>query len=125
MAFRGYTLLTTPLDEHSSYDEQVRIYDLVRRNIRSIAPFLPETAEIDLIAGGTPHNDGDIPLLGLFVPNDACGNIRIDLDLLQDAIDNWFDTQDPDRLDQSLMETDSLTWEQLVAVGTYPDRRST
>ena len=70
----------------------MRIYDLVRRNIRSIAPFLPETAEIDLIAGGTPHNDGDIPLLGLFVPNDACGNIRIDLDLLQDAIDNWFDT---------------------------------
>lgn len=63
--------------------------------------------------------------MGLFVPNDACSNIRIDLDLLQGAIDNWFDTQDPDSLDQSLMAIDSPTWEQLVALGTYPDRRST
>lgn len=78
MATRGYSLLMTPLDLHASCDDLVRIYEHVRRNIDVIAPFLPATAEVDITASGTPHNIGDIPLLGLYLPNYACGNRTID-----------------------------------------------
>jgi len=85
MAPRGYCILSTPLDLHASCDELIRNYELVRRNIDSIAPFMPQTAEIDIMAGGTSHSNGDIPLLGLFLPSGADSDSRID-DKLQDAI---------------------------------------
>ena len=111
----------TPLDLHASCDELVRIYEHVRRNIDVIAPFLPENAEIDIFAGGTPHNTGEIPLLGLYLPHDADSNSAVDA-RLQDAIDEWCIAQDPDTLNQTLANIDFPTWDHLVSVGTYPDR---
>ena len=124
MATRGYSLLQTPLDLHASCEELVCIYEHVRRNIDVIAPFLPESAEIDIFAGGTPHNTGDIPLLGLYLPDDADTKGAVDT-RLQDAIDEWFIAQDPDTLDDTLSAIDFPTWAHLVSVGTYPDRDAT
>ncbi len=124
MAPRGYCILSTPLDLHASCDELIRNYELVRRNIDVIAPFLPQTAEIDVMAGGTSHSNGDIPLLGLFLPSGADTDSRID-DKLQDAIDKWFDTQHPDTLDRRLREIKFPTWEHLVSVRRYPSREET
>ena len=63
MTDRGYSLLDTPLDLHASIETLICNYELVRQNIEQIAPFLPNECVIELIAGGTPHNAGKIPLL--------------------------------------------------------------
>lgn len=124
MATHGYSLLMTPLDLHRSCVELVRIYEHVRRNIAVIAPFLPEIAEIDIIVRGTPHNTEDIPLLGLYLPDDASSNGGVD-DMLQHAIDAWCIAQNPDKLDESLADIDLRTWAHVVSVRTYPDRSAT
>ena len=124
MATRGYSLLMTPLDSHASCDELVRIYEHVRRNIDVIAPFLPESAEIDIIASGTSHSTRELPLLGLYLPANA-GSNRTVYASLQDAIDEWIIAQDPDKLDRSLADIEFPTWAHLLSVGTYPDRSVT
>lgn len=124
MAPRGYCILSTPLDSHASHDELTRNYELVRRNINQIAPFLPKAAEIDVMVGGTSHSNGDIPLLGLFLPSGAGSDSRID-EKLQTAIDEWFDAQDSDTLDRMLEEIEFPTWEHLVSVRRYPVREAT
>ena len=121
MMTHGYSLISTPLDLHASREELVRIYEFVRRDIYHIVPFLPKTAEVDLIAGGTSHNLGPVPLLGIhFEHGDALCLDRIDLCKIQDAIDRWFDEQDPDILEQNLADIRFPTWAHLVAVGSYP-----
>ena len=86
-------------------------------------PFLPKSAEMDLIAGRTSHSNGDIPLLGLhFKDAEDTNRSDIDLDRIQNAIDVWFDLQDPDTLDQALADIDFPTWAYLVSVRQFPDR---
>ncbi|WP_345689747.1 hypothetical protein [Novipirellula caenicola] len=114
----------TELDLHASCDELVRIYEHVRRNVDVIAPFLPETAEIDIFAGRTSHSIKDIPLLGVYLPDDADSNGDV-CNKLQDEIDEWVIEQDPDTLDLLLAEIDFPTWDHLVSIGTYPDRTAT
>lgn len=124
MAPRGYTLLTTPLDLHAPCDGLVRCYELVRRKIDLIASWLPEAAEVDILAGGTPHNKGKIPLLALHLQSSEEAGRSAD-DRLQNAIDHWFASQAPEALDTMLEEIEFPTWTYLLSVGIYPDRDPT
>ena len=123
MTSRSYTLLMTPLDFHASCDELIRIYEYVRCNINAIAPFLPDSAVVDIAAGGTPHNLGRAPLLRFSVL--AEGSIRDDIhDRLQDAIDEWMIARDPDSLDLELSNITFPTWEYVLRVSTFPEDAS-
>lgn len=116
---RGYTLFDTPLDKHATNEERVRIYEFVRININRIVPFLRQGVEIDLLASGTPHNQGLVPLLGFhFGPSKHDFNVE----LIQRTIDDWFVSQDPDLLDRQLEAIVFPTWEHLRSVRRYPQR---
>ena len=119
MTIRSYSLFDTPLDLNASFDELIRNYELVRCNAKQIAPFLTSNCEFDVLASGSAHNPGKIPVLGLHCSDDT---LTYDIDQIQKAIDTWFKTKSTDAVRQMKDELIAPTWKDLELIGSHPVR---
>lgn len=122
MADNGETLLDViPIDDLASKDAVVRRLEAVRLQIRSILLGLPAECECSLIAGGTPHNSGLVPMLTLWCPADRLESLPT-LWELYDAIETWVERTTLAALDAQGQTLAVPTWEELCVMGRHPAR---
>lgn len=121
---RGYTLIDVALDERRLDDDRdlvVRLMEYVRANFRRIVPGVPAGCEVDLLASGTAHNAGAIPLLGLYAPPEVAGDVPDPRGMI-DAVSHWC-AATPDAELRALAEaTPAPTWAELQKLSVYPAR---
>jgi hypothetical protein len=87
---RGYALIDFryPPSLWPDHDLVVRFMEYVRQNFHTIVPGVPADCELDLIAGGSAHYIGLLPLLGLYAPSDARDQVPDVLHMIK-LIDWW------------------------------------
>jgi len=123
MNTRSYTFLDFPIPESFwlDWDIVVRLKEHVRQNFRSIVPEIPAACELDLMASGTSHNPGLLPLLGLYTPADWIERLP-DSSATFDALCEWSKTKSEDELRTIALATDAPTWKELQRLRVYPRR---
>jgi hypothetical protein len=119
MATRGYTLVDVPISDLSSYDSIVRRLEYVRINFRSIILDLPQDCEIILMAGGTPHNQGKVPLLGIYCPDNSIASFPDPFDMMN-RLEQWVDRTTTTELNLLASTIEAPTWAQLLEDDHYP-----
>jgi hypothetical protein len=124
MTDRDYTLIEVPVYSRlwPDVDSIVRLMEHVRLLMRSLAPELPNEAEIDLFAGDTSHSGGPIPLLGIHLPPGVGDDF--DGSEIERRIEEWCNRRSDDALRSLARVTPAPTWKQLLTPGAYPHSSS-
>ena len=121
MSPRGYQLLCVPDLKTSSIDEFVQYYEFVRINMHKIRHDIPPHYEFDLMAGGSPHCDGLVPMLGIYIPGNEPN--RFKFSELDDAIETWLEQLELYQLYAEIRQTAAPTYDQLCKQGVHPLRQ--
>ena len=130
MSSRGYTLVEVAVGDRlwPEVDRIVRVIEYVQRNLRAIAPDVPQGCEVDLLAAGTAHNAGPRPVLGIHEPPAPPNGAPVMrpgdawFASVQRRVDAWCEGQTDDSLREIAATTPAPTWAELRAVGVHPRR---
>ena len=123
MGKRGYTLIdfAYPRRTGAGWDEIVRFMEYVRRHFHAIVPGVATDSEVDLFAGGSAHNPGLLPFLGLHSPPHALSGEPRFWDMIE-AVASWERSLSDEQFWAIVRETDAPTWAELQLVGVHPPR---
>lgn len=124
MTTRGYTLIDVPVFQRlwPDLDLIVAVHEHVRLLLPTLEPLIPSECELDLIAGGTSHNQGRIPLLGLYTPPHVI-ELLPGIGHLNEVVQAWCDSQSEEELRAIGQASVAPTWNELLALRVYPDRK--
>ena len=120
---RDYTLLDNSNQHHRLHDPDlvVRFMEYVRQNFRTILPDVPAGCEFDLLASGTAHNPGLVPLLAFYTPPDFIQEVPNPLEL-NDRVWKWCAALSDEEVRSIAESTDAPTWAELQTMRVYPRR---
>jgi hypothetical protein len=124
MQSKGYTLIDVPVFERlwPDIDLIVAIMEHVRLHLRTMEPQVPSESELVLLAGGTSHNEGPIPLLAMSVPPQvAQGLVWLEL---YEVVETWCEGKSDDELRAIGRATLAPTWSELLATGVHPAQQT-
>ena len=123
MGRRGYTLIdfAYPRRTGAGWDEIVRFMEYVRRHFHAIVPGVPSDSEADLIAGGSAHNPGLLPFLGLHSPPHALAAEPRFWNMIE-AVGAWEKSLSDEQFWAIVHDTDAPTWVELQAMEVHPAR---
>jgi hypothetical protein len=123
MSSRGYMLVDFgyPRQAGDDCDAIIRFMEYVRINFHSIVPNIPTGCELDVIAGGTAHNVGIRPLLGLHLPPGVPTEVAPFWEII-DTVMAWSEPLPGDEFWAIVRATGAPTWAILQSTRCYPVR---
>jgi hypothetical protein len=123
MESKGYTLIEVPVFERlwPELDLIVAVMEHVRLGLRAMEPQVPSECELILLACGTSHNEGPVPLLAMHVPPHLPqGPEWLGL---YEVVEMWCEGKSDDELRAIGRATVAPTWSELLASGVHPARQ--
>jgi hypothetical protein len=122
LAARGYELIDFARPKGLDRDRELRFMEYVRANLSHIVSGVPAGCEVDLFAGGHPHNVGLVPLLGLWAPAALRDRVPNPFRMLEE-VSAWCSGLSAAEVDRIVAATEAPTWKELVRIRVHPSRR--
>jgi len=95
--------------------------EYTRANFDRIVIGVPTGCQVDLLACGHAHNQGLVPLLGLWTPP-ATHDQLPDLFQMIEKVSNWCAGLSEEDVNAIVTTTTAPTWEELLHMRIYPPR---
>ena len=113
---RGYHLVT-PSISNPDPDEELKIFEIIRRNIPVLVKDIFPQCEVDLIPLCFHHADNVMPAIGIYCNDDS---IDVYTEDLNEIVDSWVDNYGVDKILELAKDVEIPSWENIRERGAYP-----